>query len=167
MRIGVYPGSFDPMTMGHLDIIERGCKVVDKLVVGVLNNGAKNPMFSIEERLELLRQGTAHLENVEICAFEGLLVEFVRQQQAQVVIRGLRAVTDFEYELQMAQANRSMFPAMETIFLTTNAEYSFVSSTIVKDILRHNGDVGHFVPRAILNSIYEMRRRQNGSADGN
>ena len=167
MKTGVYPGSFDPMTLGHLDLIERGSRVVDRLVVAVLNNSAKNPMFSIEERMQLLRQGTAHLQNVEICAFDGLLVDFVRQQQAQVVIRGLRAVTDFEYELQMAQANRSMFPAMETIFLTTQAEYSFVSSSIVKDVLRHNGDIEHFVPQSILNTIYQMMRRQNGSTDGN
>lgn len=157
MRVGVYPGSFDPMTLGHLDIIERGCKVVDKLVVGVLNNSMKNPMFSIEERVELLRQGTAHLENIEICAFDGLLVDFVRRNQAQIVIRGLRAVTDFEYELQMAQANRSMLPTMETIFLTTKAEYSYVSSSVVKDILRHGGDVRQFVPKEILQTIYKMK----------
>jgi len=158
MRVGVYPGSFDPVTLGHLDIIERGAKIVDKLVVGVLLNGTKNPMFSVKERIELLKTATAHLDNVEIRPFEGLLVDFLRQEGATVVIRGLRAVTDFEYELQMAQANRSLYPDMETIFLTTNVQYSFISSTIVKDILRHEGDVGHFVPQAVLEMIYQFRK---------
>lgn len=158
MRVGVYPGSFDPITLGHLDIIERGAKIVDKLVVGVLLNGTKTPMFSVKERIELLKTATAHLDNVEIRPFEGLLVDFLRQEGATVVIRGLRAVTDFEYELQMAQANRSLYPDMETIFLTTNVQYSFISSTIVKDILRHEGDVGHFVPQAVLEMIYQFRK---------
>lgn len=158
MRVGVYPGSFDPVTLGHLDIIERGSRIVDKLIVGVLQNGAKNPMFSVEERIQLLKKATAHLDNVQICPFEGLLVEFLKQEGATVVIRGLRAVTDFEYELQMAQANRSLYPEMETIFLTTSVQYSFISSTIVKDVLRHNGDVGHFVPAAVLDMIYQLRR---------
>jgi len=162
VKIGVYPGSFDPMTLGHLDIIQRGAKVVDKLIVGVLSNSSKNPMFTVEQRIELLRQGTAHLSNVEICRFEGLLVDFLREQNSKIVIRGLRAVTDFEYELQMAQANRSLYPDMETVFLTTNAEYSFISSTVVKDILRHNGDVGHFVPETIVKTLYDWRKQNNG-----
>lgn len=158
MRVGVYPGSFDPVTLGHLDIIERGAKIVDKLIVGVLLNSTKNPMFSVEQRIELLEKATAHLPNVEIRPFEGLLVDFLRQEGATVVIRGLRAVTDFEYELQMAQANRNLYSEMETIFLTTNVQYSFISSTIVKDVLRHNGDVGHFVPASVLEKIYQFRR---------
>lgn len=158
MRVGVYPGSFDPVTLGHLDIIERGAKIVDKLIVGVLLNSTKNPMFSVEQRIELLEKATAHLPNVEIRPFEGLLVDFLRQEGATVVIRGLRAVTDFEYELQMAQANRNLYSEMETIFLTTNVQYSFISSTIVKDVLRHNGDVGHFVPASVLDKIYQFRR---------
>lgn len=158
MRIGVYPGSFDPVTLGHLDIIERGAKIVDKLVVGVLLNGTKNAMFSVEQRIQLLKQATKHLPNVEVRPFEGLLVDFLKQEKALVVIRGLRAVTDFEYELQMAQANRNLYPDMETVFLTTNVQYSFISSTIVKDILRHEGDVGHFVPESVLDMIYQFRR---------
>lgn len=158
MRVGVYPGSFDPVTLGHLDIIERGAKIVDKLIVGVLLNSTKNPMFSVEQRIELLEKATAHLPNVEIRPFEGLLVDFLRQEGATMVIRGLRAVTDFEYELQMAQANRNLYSEMETIFLTTNVQYSFISSTIVKDVLRHNGDVGHFVPASVLEKIYQFRR---------
>jgi len=167
MRIGVYPGSFDPVTLGHLDIIERGAKIVDKLVVGVLLNGMKNPMFSVEQRIQLLKEATKHIPNVEIRPFQGLLVDFLKQEDATEVIRGLRAVTDFEYELQMAQANRSLYPEMETVFLTTNVQYSFISSTIVKDVLRHNGDVSHFVPEAVLDMIYKLGGSNYGSSDGN
>ena len=113
MRVGVYPGSFDPVTLGHLDIIERGAKIVDKLIVGVLLNGMKNPMFTVEQRIELLKEATKHLTNVEIRPFKGLLVDFLKQEGATEVIRGLRAVTDFEYELQMAQANRSLYPEIK------------------------------------------------------
>ncbi len=167
MRIGVYPGSFDPVTLGHLDIIERGAKIVDKLIVGVLLNGMKNPMFSVQQRIQLLKEATKHLPNVEIRPFQGLLVDFLKQEGATEVIRGLRAVTDFEYELQMAQANRSLYPKMETVFLTTNVQYSFISSTIVKDILRHNGDVSHFVPQSVLEMIYNLGGSNYGSSDGN
>ncbi len=167
MRIGVYPGSFDPVTLGHLDIIERGAKIVDKLIVGVLLNGMKNPMFSVEQRIQLLKEATKHLPNVEIRPFQGLLVDFLKQEGATEVIRGLRAVTDFEYELQMAQANRNLYPDMETVFLTTNVQYSFISSTIVKDILRHNGDVSHFVPQSVLEMIYNLGGSNYGSSNGN
>ncbi|MBQ7015881.1 MAG: pantetheine-phosphate adenylyltransferase [Firmicutes bacterium] len=167
MRIGVYPGSFDPVTLGHLDIIERGAKIVDKLVVGVLLNGMKNPMFSVEQRIQLLQEATKHIPNVEIRPFQGLLVDFLKQEDATEVIRGLRAVTDFEYELQMAQANRSLYPEMETVFLTTNVQYSFISSTIVKDVLRHNGDVSHFVPESVLDMIYKLGGSNYGSSNGN
>ena len=167
MRIGVNPGSFDPVTLGHLDIIERGAKIVDKLIVGVLLNGMKNPMFSVEQRIQLLKEATKHLPNVEIRPFQGLLVDFLKQEGATEVIRGLRAVTDFEYELQMAQANRNLYPDMETVFLTTNVQYSFISSTIVKDILRHNGDVSHFVPQSVLEMIYNLGGSNYGSSNGN
>ena len=163
----LYPGSFDPVTLGHLDIIERGAKIVDKLIVGVLLNGMKNPMFSVEQRIQLLKEATKHLPNVEIRPFQGLLVDFLKQEGATEVIRGLRAVTDFEYELQMAQANRNLYPEMETVFLTTNVQYSFISSTIVKDILRHNGDVSHFVPQSVLEMIYNLGGSNYGSSNGN
>ncbi len=158
MRIGVCPGSFDPVTLGHLDIIERGSRIVDRLVVGVLENSAKSPMFTVEERIALLKKATEDLPNVEVLPFSGLLVDFLKEQSAAIVIRGLRAVTDFEYELQLAQANRSLLPQMETVFLTTNVSYSYISSTIVKDVLRHNGNVEHFVPASILDMIYQFRR---------
>ena len=158
MKVGVYPGSFDPVTLGHLDIIERGSKVVEKLVVGVLVNSQKQPMFTMEQRLELLKTACAHLPNVEIIPFTGLLVDFLKEQDATVVIRGLRAVTDFEYELQLAQANRALYPEMETIFLTTHVEYSYISSTVVKDVLKHGGSVEQFVPASCLDQIYKYGR---------
>ncbi len=158
MRVGVYPGSFDPVTLGHLDIIERGAKVVDRLVVGVLVNSQKQPMFSMEQRVTLLRTACEHLPNVEIIPFDGLLVDFLKKEGATVVIRGLRAVTDFEYELQMAQANRALYPDMETIFLTTHVEYSYISSTVVKDVLKHGGSVERFVPSSCLEQIYKYGR---------
>ncbi len=164
MTVFVYPGSFDPMTKGHLDIIERGAKLADKLIVGILMNANKQPMFSLEERIRIIEAGVAHLDNVEIIPFDGLLVDFLKQQQARTVIRGLRAVSDFEYELQMAQANRNLYPEMETIFLCTNVEYSFISSTVVKDILRHGGDISHLVPQEAINIIEKiLGGRKNGS----
>ena len=159
MKTGVYPGSFDPVTLGHLDIIERGLKIVDKLVVGILNNSAKTPMFSLDERIRLMKTACEpYGDRVEIVAFSGLLVDFLKEQDSTKVIRGLRAVTDFEYELQMAQANRSLYPEMETIFLTTRAEYAYISSTVVKDVLRNGGDVSHFVPSSTLEMLYKFRR---------
>ena len=167
MRMGGYPGSFDPMALGHLDIAERGASLVDKLIIGVLENSSKKPMFTVEERVRMLREGTKHLPNVEVCPFSGLLVEFLKEHNATIVVRGLRAVTDFEYELQLAQANRNLYPAMETVFLTTNAQYSFISSTVVKDILHHGGSVEHFVPQKVIEIINQIRRNQHGSSDGN
>ena len=131
MRVGVYPGSFDPVTLGHLAIIERGAKIVDKLIVGVLLNGMKNPMFTVEQRIELLKEATKHLTNVEIRPFKGLLVDFLKQEGATGVIRGLRAVTDFEYELQMAHTNHIMDSDIDTLFFTTNLKYAYISSTTV------------------------------------
>ena len=159
MKTGVYPGSFDPVTLGHVDIIERGLKIVDKLVVGILNNSAKTPMFSLDERIRLMKTACEpYGDRVEIVAFSGPLVDFLKEQDSTKVIRGLRAVTDFEYELQMAQANRSLYPEMETIFLTTRAEYAYISSTVVKDVLRNGGDVSHFVPSSTLEMLYKFRR---------
>lgn len=158
MRIGVYPGSFDPVTLGHLDIIERASRLFDKVIVAVLKNGSKSPLFTVEQRVEMLRKACSSFPNVEVLSFNGLLVDFVRQQQATVVIRGLRAVTDFEYELQLAQVNRTLYPGMETVFLTASEQYSFISSTIVKDVLMNNGDVSHFVPASVLDMIHQYRR---------
>ena len=156
----VYPGSFDPVTLGHLDIIERGAKIVDKLIVGVLLNGMKNPMFTVEQRIELLKDATKHLNNVEIRPFQGLLVDFLRQEGATVVIRGLRAVTDFEYELQMAQTNRVLAPDVDTVFLTTSLEYAYLSSTIMKEVARFGGDLSKFAPKEITTAVMEKLHSQ-------
>ena len=149
----VYPGSFDPLTNGHLDIIERGAKLADRLVIGILKNSSKAPMFTLDERIAIMQASISHLPNVEIISFDGLLVDFMKSQNAKTVIRGLRAVSDFEYELQMAQANRDLYPDMETMFLATKVEYSFISSTIVKEILRYGGNIRHLVPKASIEVI--------------
>lgn len=155
MRTAVYPGSFDPVTLGHGDIIERTVKMFDRVIIGVLNNNAKSPMFSVDERVEMLKEVTKHLSNVEIQSFEGLLIDFVRRNKANVVVRGLRAITDFEYELQMAQTNRVIAPEVDTIFLTTNLKYSYLSSSIVKEIAGYNGYISEF-----LHPVVEKRMKE-------
>ena len=163
MRIGIYPGSFDPVTQGHLDIILRASKLVDKLIIGVLVNGAKKPMFSMEERVELIQRVTGNLPNVEVEAFDGLLVDFAGQKGASVLVRGLRAVTDFEYELQIAQTNHKLNPLVDTIFLTTSVEYSYVSSSIVREIASYGGDISQFVPECIVDDIYKKAGEEKPS----
>ncbi len=158
MRRAVYPGSFDPVTLGHLDIISRSSKMVDELVVGVLNNSSKNPLFSVEERVTMLEEVTRHLPNVTIRSFDGLLVDFARQCGARTVIRGLRAITDFEYELQMSQTNRIMCPELDTIFLTTDLRYAYLSSSTVREVGRYGGDLSAFVPQKILEQVYKKFR---------
>ena len=145
MKIGIYPGSFDPVTFGHLDIIERGAKIVDKLIVSVLTNNVKTPLFSSEERVRMINNLTKHLDNVEAKAFDGLTVDFAHAEGATVIVRGLRAVTDFEYELQLAQTNKVIAPDIDTIFLTTNLKYSYLSSSTVKEIASFGGDIHEFV----------------------
>ena len=145
MKIGIYPGSFDPVTFGHLDIIERGAKIVDKLIVGVLTNNVKTPLFSSEERVRMINNLTKHLDNVEAKAFDGLTVDFAHAEGATMIVRGLRAVTDFEYELQLAQTNKVIAPDIDTIFLTTNLKYSYLSSSTVKEIASFGGDIHEFV----------------------
>ncbi|GIP27438.1 phosphopantetheine adenylyltransferase [Paenibacillus sp. J23TS9] len=145
-RVAVYPGSFDPVTMGHLDIIQRAARQFDVLVVAVLNNRSKNPLFSIEERMDLIRQVTAHLPNVEVDSFRDLTANYVRLRNAQAIVRGVRSVTDFEYELQMASTNHKLNPDAETVFMMTNPKYSYLSSSIVKEIAAFHGDVKDLVP---------------------
>lgn len=151
----IYPGSFDPVTYGHLDIIKRSSGLVDELIVGVLNNNAKSPLFSTEERVKMLQEVTKDIPNVKVVMFEGLLVDFAKQMNAGMIIRGLRAITDFEYELQMAQTNHKLAEGLETIFLTTSLEYSFLSSTIVKEVATYGGDISQFVPEYISKRIAE------------
>ena len=150
MKIAVYPGSFDPCTFGHLDIIERSSKLFDKLVVAVLTNSSKTPMFTVEERIDLLKKTTAAYDNVEICSFSGLLVDFLRQIDASVVIKGIRAVSDFEYEFQMALTNKALYPEMETLFMHTNKEYMFLSSSIIREIAAYGGSLKGLVPDELI-----------------
>ena len=158
MLRAIYPGSFDPVTYGHYDIICRSCKIVDELIVGVLNNKAKMPLFSVEERVKMLEEVTKDLPNVKIIPFDGLLVDFVRDMDASVVIRGLRAITDFEYELQMAQTNYKLAPDVEYIFLPTNLQYSYLSSSMVKEVAAFGGDISNFVPNMLIDEIAEKYR---------
>lgn len=146
MKKAVYPGSFDPVTNGHIDIITRAGKVFEQLVVAVANNPTKKSVFTIEERMEFLREVTKNMPNVEIGTFDHLLVDFLRATGINVVVRGLRAVTDFEMEFQMALVNKDMMPEMETVFLVTNTDFSFLSSTIIKEVASFKGSVSGFVP---------------------
>ena len=154
MKKAIYPGSFDPLTLGHLDIIERSARIVDELVVGVLNNSAKNSLFSLDERVSMLKEITKDMPNVTVASFDGLLVDFMEKIDATIIVRGLRAVTDFEYELQIAQTNHVENPEVETIFLTTSLQYSYLSSTIVKEFASYGGDLSKFVPARFIDRIY-------------
>ncbi|MCF0133456.1 MAG: pantetheine-phosphate adenylyltransferase [Blautia sp.] len=159
MITAVYPGSFDPATYGHLDIIRRASVSFDRIIVGVLNNSAKSPLFSVEERVNILKEATRDLDNVTIVSFNGLSVNFAREHHAQVIVRGLRAVTDFEYELQMAQTNRVLAPDVDTVFLTTRLEYAYVSSTIMKEVAKFGGDLKSFAPKEIADALVEKIKR--------
>lgn len=159
MRIAVYPGSFDPVTLGHMDIISRSSKLFDKLIVGVLVNSSKVPLFSAEERVNMIRGVVSEYANVEVRSFDGLLVEFARLCKATAVVRGLRAVTDFEYELQMSQTNHIIAPDIDTIFLTTNLNYAYLSSSVVKEVARYGGDISNFVAPEVRRQVLEKYNR--------
>lgn len=153
MNKAVYPGSFDPTTNGHMDIILRASKIVDKLIVGVLQNPSKTPLFSVAERVEHLKILTKDIDNIEIISFSGLLIDFVKSVDAKVIIRGLRAVTDFEYEFQMALTNRLLVPEVETLFISTSTQFLFLSSSVVKEIAMFGGDVKAMVPVQIKEAL--------------
>ena len=153
MKIAVYPGSFAPATYGHLDVIRRAAVSFDKVIVGVLHNSSKSPLFSVQERVNILEKATRDVPNVEVKPFEGLSVNFARENHAQVIIRGLRAVTDFEFELQMAQTNRVLEPEVDTTFLITSLEYAYLSSTVVKEVAAFGGDIHKFVPDFVEKEI--------------
>lgn len=159
MKRGIYPGSFDPVTLGHLDIIKRASEIVDELIIGVLKNSTKKNLFSTEERIELLQRVTADIPNVRIISFDGLLVDCAEEYGTRTIIRGLRAITDFEYELQIAQTNKRLRPEVDTIFLTTSVEYAYLSSSIVREIASYGGDISHFVPQCILEDVYKKAKR--------
>lgn len=160
-KIAVYPGSFDPITMGHLDIIERAAKIYDKLIVGVLENPEKkNSLFSIDERVELISRSVSHIKNLEVESFNGLTINYLKKKSAHIIIRGLRAVSDFEFEFQMASINHKLDPSIETIFMMTNSKYSFLSSSIVKQVAMYGGCIKELVPEQIIKDIVKKIGRK-------
>ncbi|NLZ83121.1 MAG: pantetheine-phosphate adenylyltransferase [Clostridiales bacterium] len=170
MKIGIYPGTFDPITLGHLDIITRASSLVDQLIIGVLINHTKKPVFNAAERVELIERVIKEhpeLPPMKVEAFDGLLVDFAKRKNASIIVRGLRAITDFEYELQIAQTNHKMSPEIDTVFFTTRLEYSYLSSSAVREIASFGGNVRQFVPETILQSVYDkyssIRSVNNGS----
>lgn len=159
MKRAVYPGSFDPMTYGHLDIINRAAEIFDVLIVSVLNNNQKTPLFSVEERVKILREATKHLPNVQVDSFSGLLTNYAAANDLHVAVRGLRAITDFEYELQLAQTNRMLSGGqLDTVFLTTSLEYAYLSSSSVKEIASFGGDISKAVPEFVGKMMFEKYR---------
>ena len=156
MKAAIYPGSFDPVTYGHLDVIRRAADIFDELTISVLNNVKKTPLFSVEERVKILKEATKDLKNVTVESFSGLLVDYAKEKNIHVVVRGLRAITDFEYELQNAQTNRLLSgEKLDTMFLTTSLEYAYLSSTTVKEIARFGGDISACVPEFVADEIYK------------
>lgn len=155
MKKAIYPGSFDPVTFGHLDIISRSAKMVDILIIAVLINKSKSSLFSMEERVRMISEYVKEYKNVEVHSFSGLTVDYAKEVGATMIVRGLRAVTDFEYELQLAQTNKVMAEDIDTLFLATNLKYSYLSSSIVKEIASYNGDISAFVPRMVENAMKE------------
>ncbi|EAG8811680.1 pantetheine-phosphate adenylyltransferase [Listeria monocytogenes] len=152
-KIAVIPGTFDPITNGHLDIIERAAKIFDVLYVSVLNNSSKKPLFTIEERMEMIRQVTAHLPNVQVESASGLTVDYAATRGATAIVRGLRAVSDFEYEMQIASMNRTLNAEIETFFIMTNTKYSFLSSSMIKEVAQYQGDISELVPEIVNEQV--------------
>jgi len=159
--IAIYPGSFDPITFGHLDIIQRGCRLFEQVIVVVMRNPNKTPMFTVQERVEQILLSTKHLANLEVDSFEGLTVNYAKMRQAQVLLRGLRAISDFEAELQMAHTNKTLSTQIETVFLATSNEYSFLSSSVVKEIARFGASVDHLVPQHVALDIYRCHAQNH------
>ncbi len=156
MKAVIYPGSFDPVTLGHLDIIKRSALMCDEVIVSVLNNREKSPLFSVEERVKILEEATKEIPNVTVESFEGLLIDYAKSKNVHVVVRGLRAITDFEYELQIAQTNRQLSgKQLDTIFLTTSLEYAYLSSSSIKEIASFGGDISQCVPQFVEQLIYD------------
>ena len=160
LRIAVYPGSFDPITSGHLDIIKRSCKLFDKVIVAVLNNSEKKPLFSVDERVEFIKKCTDDIPNCEVQSFSGLLVDFVHQVNAQSIIRGLRAISDFEYEFQIALLNKKLAPDIETVFMVTNLNCLYISSSVVKESCHYGGNTEGLIPSEIINDIKDKIEKE-------
>ena len=163
MSRAIYPGSFDPVTLGHLDIIKRSADIFDEVIVGVLNNTQKTPLFSVTERVNMLNEAVAGIPNVTVKNFDGLLIDFARDNDINVLVRGLRAVTDFEYELQIAQLNRVMDTSIDTVFLTTSLEYAYLSSSTVKEVAAYGGDISNFVTPYVADEVHKRLRERQGS----
>lgn len=159
MKIAIYPGTFDPITNGHLDILDRAMKLFDKVIITVARNSAKNPMFTEEERLEMIRKSVRQYKHVEVDSFSGLVVDYARQKKAVAIVRGLRAISDFEYEMQMALMNRKLNDQFETVFLMPNEKYTYLNSSIVREIARNNGNVKNFVPP----DVYQKLKKKTAS----
>lgn len=158
MRVAIYPGSFDPVTLGHLDIIERSSKMFDHVIIGVLNNTSKTPLFSLDERVNILNDVISNLNNVSVESFNGLLVDFLREKNSNVIIRGLRALTDFDLEMQMAQSNRMVAPEIDTVFLSTSLQYSYLSSSVVKEYARYGVNLKDFVPECVIEKLLDKMK---------
>ena len=158
MRVAIYPGSFDPVTLGHLDIIERSSKMFDHVIIGVLNNTSKTPLFSLDERVNILNDVISNFNNVSVESFNGLLVDFLREKNSNVIIRGLRALTDFDLEMQMAQSNRMVAPEIDTVFLSTSLQYSYLSSSVVKEYARYGVDLKDFVPECVIEKLLDKMK---------
>ena len=155
MKAAIYPGSFDPMTLGHLDVIRRASQMFDTLIVSVLDNKSKNALFSVEERVSILKEATKDLPNVEVDSFNGLLIDYAKQKDIHVSVRGLRAITDFEYELQMSQTNSVLNNEVDTIFFTTSLEYAYLSSSTVREAAYFGADISKFVPESVVQQVYD------------
>ncbi|WP_433690581.1 pantetheine-phosphate adenylyltransferase [Kosakonia cowanii] len=151
----IYPGTFDPITNGHIDIVTRAAAMFDELLLAIAASPSKKPMFSLDERVALAKQATAHLQNVTVVGFSDLMANFARDQQATILIRGLRAVADFEYEMQLAHMNRHLMPNLESVYLMPSKEWSFISSSLVKEVARHQGDVAHFLPQPVHQALLD------------
>lgn len=160
MRIAVYPGSFDPITSGHLNIVKRAARLYDKLIIGVLNNASKQPLFSAGERKAMIDEVTGDIPNVSCDVFSGLLVDFAKQNGATVIVKGLRTVADFEYEFQMALLNKALNPEYETMFMMTDTKYSYISSSMVKEVAKYNGDLNGLVPHNVIVKINDKLQRE-------
>lgn len=154
-KLAICPGSFDPITNGHLDIIRRGSKIFDEVIIAIFNNQSKTPLFSVEERIDLIKEATKDISNVKVDVSEGLLVDYAKEQQAHAILRGLRAVSDFEYEMQITSMNKRLEPHVETFFMMTNNQYSFLSSSIVKEVARYHGNINGLVPKVVEEALLD------------